>query len=113
MPRKRSPGDDKRLDYEKQQRGFSEYKHSLRHGKWRKGKRRPAQQKERQAERRAVSAASPVELSDPGFDPGAIVRPKVRKWAPVPLGEWVEQQTKKRSGRAGGKQRRRKAQKGR
>jgi hypothetical protein len=97
---KRSPGEKKALDYKKQRRGFSEYSKALRGGKWRRNKRRPAQQSLRQAERRAVSGHSIDQLADPGFDPGAIRRPSVRKWGAKSLGEWVPQQLARRKKRA-------------
>ncbi len=81
MQRKKSPQEKKNLDCKKQHRGFSEYAHSLRHGKWRKKKRRPAQKSERQAERLAVSTRAGETLTDSGFDPGPIV-PLDRQGAP-------------------------------
>lgn len=86
----------KQLDYQKQRRGFSEYHHSLRHGKWRRNKRRPAQQSERQAERIALATRASFELRDPGFDAGVIVRPRIGKWGAATLGEWVTRQTRRR-----------------
>jgi hypothetical protein len=44
----RSPREKKQLDYDHQRRGFSEYAHAMRHGKWRK-KRRSVQRAERGA----------------------------------------------------------------
>lgn len=104
--RKRSPAADKRLDYQKQRRGFTEYAHALRHGKWRRTKRRPAQKTARQAERRAVANPAAAELRDPAFDPGSIARPKIRKWGAASLGDWVPRQRRARAERAGGKARR-------
>ncbi|SRR6266540_261800 len=109
MPRKKSPQEKKTLDAEMQHRGFSEYAHALRHGKWRKKKRRPAQKSERQAERLAVSTQPEKTLLDPGFDPGAIVRPKIDKWGATPLGEWINKKKADRAARVGGKTRRRMA----
>jgi hypothetical protein len=99
MTRKKSPQEKKNLDSEKQRRGFSEYAHSLRHGKWRKNKRRPAQQHERQAERLAVMRPS-EELADPGFDPGPIVRPQIVKFGATRLGVWIEKKKADRISRA-------------
>lgn len=107
MPRR--PAAKKQRDYKKQSRGFSKYKHSLRGGKWRRTKRRPAQQAERQAERRAVATRSDAELRDVGFDPGAIERQVIAKWGATPLGEWMQHQKRVRVAREGGKARRRKA----
>lgn len=104
--RKRSPAARKQLDYKKQRRGFSEYKHALRRGKWRRNKRRPAQQSERQAGRAAVATPAVAELRDPGFDPGAITRPKITKWGAAQLGQWVRNQKRSRAERIGGKVRR-------
>ena len=104
--RKRSPAAEKQLDYKKQRRGFSEYAHALRHGKWRRTKRRPAQRVERQAERIAVATRTSAELRDPGFDAGTVRRPRISKWIGPALGEWVTRQKLARAGRAGGKARR-------
>ena len=104
--RKRSPAANKQLDYAKQSRGFTEYKHALRHGKWRTTKRRPAQQVVRQAERIAVGTRSASDLRDPGFDQGPLARPPLRKWGATPLGQWVRNQQRARVERAGGKARR-------
>jgi hypothetical protein len=71
MPRKKSP-QEKKLDCKKQRRGFSEYAHSLRHGKWRKKERRPAQKSERQAERLAVSTRAAETLGAGGKNPRRI-----------------------------------------
>jgi hypothetical protein len=106
MKRRRSPREKKKLDKKKQRRGFSEYAHALRHGKWRKKKRRPAQKSERQAERVAVSGFTVETLADPGFDPGAIRRPTISRWVGPPLGEWIEDKKADREARAGGKKRR-------
>jgi hypothetical protein len=89
MKPKKSPQEKKKLDGRKQRRGFSEYAHSLRHGKWRKKKRRPAQKSERQAERLAVSTPAAEVLTDQGFDPGSIQRPIVAKWGATPLVQWI------------------------
>jgi len=104
---KKSPREKKKLDGQKQRRGFSEYAHSLRQGKWRKTKRRPAQKSERQAERLAVSTPGKAALADPGFDPGDIQRPIIAKWSPAPLAEWITAKKAHRDARAGGKKRRR------
>jgi hypothetical protein len=104
--RKRSPAAKKQLDYKKQRRGFSEYAHALRHGKWRRNKRRPAQQVERQTGRIAIATRASAELRDPGFDPGAIARPTVRKWGAAALGDWVPRQQRVRAERVGAKKRR-------
>lgn len=109
VKRSRSPGAKKVLDYKKQRRGFSEYSKALRGGKWRRNKRRPAQQSQRQAERRAVSGHSIDVLADPGFDPGAIRRPHIGKWGAATLGEWVRAKQTARTARAGGKARRKRA----
>jgi hypothetical protein len=100
MKRMRSPEREKQLDYAKQQRGFAEYTQTLRHGKWRKNKRRPAQQRERQAGRIALGTAAPAALRDAGFDPGQIQRPRIAKWGPTPLGSWVESRQPGRVARA-------------
>lgn len=97
---KRSPAAKKALDYQKQRRGFSEYSKALRGGKWRRNKRRPAQQAQRQAERHAVAGHSIDALADPGFDPGVIARLQIRTWGATSLGEWVPQQRARRSKRA-------------
>ena len=94
--RKRPPAAKKALDYKKQRRGFSEYSKALRGGKWRRNKRRPAQQAVRQAERVAVGAPSAEELADPGFDPGVIARPKIGKWGAIALADWVPKQKARR-----------------
>ena len=103
---KRSPAAKKALDYAKQRRGFSEYSKALRHGKWRKTKRRPAQQSLRQAERRAVSGRAIDQLADPGFDPGEMRRPKIGKWGAASLGDWVRAKKAARLRRIGRKGRR-------
>jgi hypothetical protein len=107
VKRRRSPREKKKLDAKKQRRGFSEYAHAMRHGKWRKNKRRPAQQSERQAERTALSGLGQETLADPGFDPGVIRRPTIgTKWTGAALGEWIEIKKSDRAVRAGGKKRR-------
>src|SRR3954465_2773529 len=111
MPRKKSPQEKKKSDTKKQRRGFSEYAHALRHGKWRKKKRRPAQKSERQAERRAISTRAGESVSDPGFDPGLIVRPTITKWGATSLAEWIATKKAGREARIGGKKRRRTARK--
>ena len=98
MPRERSPQHEKQRDAEKQRRGFSEYAHAMRHGKWRRTKRRPAQKTERQNERQAVFASKEA-LTDVGFDPGPIVRPKIGKWGATPLGDWILKQKARREKR--------------
>lgn len=113
MKRRRSPKEKKQLDKRKQRRGFSEYAHAMRHGKWRRNKRRPAQQRERQAERLALSGLGKDTVSDPGFDPGVIRRPEIGRWVGPPLGEWIVEKKIHREIRAGGKKRRRAARKGR
>jgi hypothetical protein len=110
MKRRRTPKEKKQLDARKQRRGYAEYHHALRHGKWRKNKRRPAQQSERQAERAAVSDLT-GDPADPGFDPGVIRRPTIGRWPNKSLGEWIEQRKERCPERAGGKRRRRAARK--
>jgi hypothetical protein len=107
MKPKKSPQEKKKLDGRKQRRGFSEYAHSLRHGKWRKKKRRPAQKSERQAERLAVSTPAAEVLTDQGFDPGSIQRPIVAKWGATPLVQWIVKKKSDREVRIGGKKKRR------
>jgi hypothetical protein len=107
MKRRKSPQEKKKLDAQKQRRGFSEYAHALRHGKWRKKKRRPAQKSERQAERVAVSSPSGDACTDPDFDPGLLRRPSIDKWGATPLAEWIQRKKAARLARAGGKKRRR------
>ena len=79
--RRKPPSERKRLDYLKQRRGFSEYAHALRHGKWRK-KRRYASG----AERRRVAELLASGAGDPGdldaIDPGRIRRKRIQNGAP-------------------------------
>jgi hypothetical protein len=94
------PREKKLLDFARQRRGFSEYAHALRHGKWRKNTRRPAQKVVRQAERVALSAPAYEALKDIGFDLGSIARPRIAKWTASSLGDWITKQKAGREARA-------------
>jgi hypothetical protein len=87
---RRSPEDKKRLDYEKQARGFSEYAHALRHGKWRR-KRRAVQKMERQAVAAILARGRSSRGGPEGdVDPGGVFRKIKRKWGTATLRSWVK-----------------------
>jgi hypothetical protein len=99
--RRRAPFEDKRLDFERQSRGFSEYHHAMRHGKWRR-KRRAAQKAYRHEVLVRLALAARGAGAEPAgggraavrdrADAGAVARKVRRKWRPSKLGAWVDGQ---------------------
>nr|MCU0685110.1 hypothetical protein [Polyangiaceae bacterium] len=102
---RRSPAEQKRLDYERQGRGFSEYHHALRHGKWRR-KRRAVQKAYRHEVATQLALGARLAGAGPGgggaavertdVDVGAVRRKRKRKWGPSKLGAWVEGRRERR-----------------
>jgi hypothetical protein len=85
-----NPAERKRKDRERHCRGFSEYRHALRHGKWRR-KTRAAQKVERQGVAQRLLAfvgAYDAELVE--VDLVLPARRRVRKWGPCKLGDWID-----------------------
>jgi len=99
--RRRTPHEEKKLDLEHQRRGFSEYAHALRHGKWRR-KRRSTHS----SYRSRVAALLDQALRDLGrgtdpdeIDVGGVIRERIEKWGATPLGEWVRDRLDRRVAR--------------
>jgi hypothetical protein len=91
-----SPWREKQLDRARQRRGFSEYRHALRHGKWAR-KRRAEQKAERGAVGRRLAAyRGRVEEERVHADLVLPTRRAVRKWGPSTLGDWIDSRLERR-----------------
>ncbi len=92
-----SPWHDKQRDRARQRRGFSEYHHALRHGKWAK-KRRAEQKSVRCAVGCALAAyRGPLDEERVHADLVLPTRREVRKWGPCTLGEWIDARLARRT----------------
>ena len=100
--RRKTPREKKRRDLKNQRRGFSEYHHALRHGKWRK-KRRTTHRVERSrvatllAEARGDPAQGGVDAEE--VDVGGVLKKRIQKWGATPLGQWVKDRLDRRVAR--------------
>jgi hypothetical protein len=96
--KRKSPREEKRLDLERQRRGFSEYAHALRHGKWKRKRRRThSSYRSRVAallDRAFAGLGHDVDPEDVDVD--HVMRERIEKWSATPLGEWVRERLDRR-----------------
>jgi predicted NBD/HSP70 family sugar kinase len=99
--RRRTPHEEKKLDLEHQRRGFSEYAHALRHGKWRRKRRSThSSYRSRVAALLDQALAGVGRGTDPDeVDVGGVIRERIEKWGATPLSEWVRERLDRRVAR--------------
>lgn len=90
----RDPEREKAADYARQRRGFAEYAHALRHGKWRRTKRRPAEHGLRGKVKARLAQALDADPTE--ADVGDLRREPIQRWGNASLREWVDTRRRRR-----------------
>ncbi|NOU32802.1 MAG: hypothetical protein HOO96_33265 [Polyangiaceae bacterium] len=97
--KRRCPALEKARDRARQRRGFGEYHHAMRHGKWRK-KRRAAHKPERQgAAQKLLALYGARAPASPDEDLCLPRRRRICRWGNASLGDWIECQLAQRAAR--------------